>query len=150
MLLLFSILVVATQPALTNQAANPVCAIGKLALQDLDAIGHRYSGDRYYNGRSDQYHRDLLEACPALRRDIPIDLKLASDETFQRVSDPFSKSPVTILDIEVPLLNAALDKATVRMGTRCNGLCGVRLEATYVLTRAGWKRQGEPRVIAVS
>jgi hypothetical protein len=126
------------------------CEIGKLAIIDLDAISHKYPGEKYYNGRSDQYHRDLLEACPTLSSAIPSDLKLATDEIFQRVSEPFSKSPVTIFDIEVPLLNAASNKATVRMGSRCNGLCSVRLEASYVLTRAGWKRQGEPRVIAVS
>jgi hypothetical protein len=129
----------------------PVCAVARAALRDLPNISRYAPGDRYYDGRSDTYHRDVLEVCPMLRDALPPAYPLASDAVRASVGEIASPPrPVSVFAIEVPVLNARANRAIVRMSYSCTGLCGAGFEATYVLTRKGWRRQGEPRGTWVS
>jgi hypothetical protein len=150
LLLLFGIMTTAITSAPPREVDKAVCAVGKVALHDLTVIDRAPRAEKFYNGRTDQYHRDLLEVCPVLIKNLPHGFNLATNETFQRVVDLRTAAPVSIFDVEVPELNSNSDRAIVRMGYSCNGLCGARFEATYVLTQTGWKRDGEPRILAVS
>jgi len=127
-----------------------MCAIGRLALKDLPSIDRAPSSEKFYGGRTTQYHRDVLEACPKLRRLLPRRFRPATEATFKRERDIVSSSPVTIFYVEVPQLNADRTRATIRLGYYCNGLCGAEYEETYVREKVGWVRQGEPRIKSIS
>lgn len=129
---------------------SKVCAVGMAALKDLPSINNAPPSETFYNGRTDQYHRDLFEVCPQLVKHLPIGFKLATEAVFARAHELTTKTPVSIFDVEVPQLNAGSKRATVSMGYYCNGLCGARYRVTYILTDKGWEREGKPEITAVS
>lgn len=127
-----------------------VCAIGMAALRDLPSINNAPPSETFYNGRTDQYHRDLFDVCPQLAKHLPTGFKLATEAVFSRAHELITKTPVSIFDVEVPELNAGSTRATVKMGYFCNGLCGARYQVTYILTKKGWEREGKPEITGVS
>lgn len=146
--LTLSLAMAAAAPATATKAE--LCSIGRAAFADLPLINHAPKSERFYGGRSDQYHRDLLEVCPSLRRHLSGGLRLANDSAFQRERDIVGKDPVTIFRVDVPRLDADHRRAVVRMGYTCNGLCGAEFEVTYVRMRTGWKQEDAPRLVSVS
>ena len=129
---------------------SKVCAVGMAALKDLPSINNAPRSETFYNGRTDQYHRDLFEVCPQLAKHLPTGFKLATEPVFLRARELTTKTPVSIFDVEVPELNAGSTRATVKMGYYCNRLCGARFRVTYILTQKGWEREGKPEITAVS
>ena len=129
---------------------SKVCAVGMVALKDLPSINNAPRSETFYNGRTDQYHRDLFEICPQLVKHLPTGFKLATEPVFRRVRELTNKTQVSIFDVEVPKLNGDSTRATVEMGYYCNGLCGARFRASYILTDKGWERVGKPEMTAVS
>lgn len=126
------------------------CEIGGAALTDLHIIFGDDPAPRYYNGKTDVYHDDLLELCPNLIQKLPVGLPLATPDVFKRVQDIYSRSPVTIFEIDTPVVDSDLQHATVIMGYRCKGLCGAQFLITYTLHMGRWERTGEPRLRAIS
>jgi hypothetical protein len=127
-----------------------ICKVGAAALADLPDIVQAAPMERFYNGRTDEYHVDLLEICPRRRDHLPQGLKLATATEFERVRQFPSANPIGIFDVEVPVLSADGRHATVQMGYYCNGLCGTQFSVTYILREGRWKRDGQPRLLSVS
>lgn len=143
MILLIGFLSAAAPGMATPQA---VCEVGRLALRDLAVMQQDRGVDTYYEiGGSD--HRDLLDACPALRRDLPVRFPLADDQARARASvhvpvpGPALRG-VFIYQIDVPELSGDGTRAIVHFNYRCSGLCGGTTDAHYVRTPTGWKREG--------
>ena len=147
MLLIVGILAAAVASASANQ---PTCAVGRLALRDLEAISGQEKGRRFYSGRSNQYRRDLLDVCPKLAKNLSPRFEMATDDVFLRVADIQSSTPLRIFYAAAPVIEEGAQRATVKMGYWCNGLCGAEYEATYVLTSGRWRRESAPRTTAVS
>jgi hypothetical protein len=121
-----------------------------MALRDLESISGQEKGRRFYSGRSNQYRRDLLEVCPKLIKNLPPQFEIATDDAFVRVADIQSSAPLRIFYAAAPVIEEGARRATVKLGYWCNGLCGAEYEATYVLISGRWRREGAPRITAVS
>jgi len=151
MILVFASLSAAAPSAAASKA---ICAVGRVALRDLAIIEKNEGVETYYEiGGPD--HRDLLEACPKLRRNLPARFPLADDQARARASVhvPVPGLPlrgVFIYQIDVPELSDNPAKAIVHFNYRCSGLCGGTTDAHYVWTPKGWKREGGFLPVAVS
>lgn len=142
MIVLFGLLSAAAPSAAASQA---VCEVGRVALRDLTVVEINRGVETYYEiGASG--HRDLLEACPKLRSELPAAFPLADEQARARASVhvpvPGPLRGVFIYQIDVPELSEDRTKAIVHFNYQCSGLCGGTTDAHYVRSPTGWKRDG--------
>ena len=144
MILLFALLSAAAPDAATSKA---ICQVGRVALHDLAAIEKNPGVETYYEAGGPDHHRDLLDVCPNLRRDLPASFPMADDQARARanvhvpVPGPALRG-VFIYQIDVPELSDDQTKATVHFNYQCSGLCGGMTDAHYVRSKQGWRRDG--------
>jgi hypothetical protein len=119
---------------------NPICQVGRVALDDLKSINKSAQGEMYYGiGSVFPGETDLLEACPNLKNRLPNHLTIATEAILESGKDIRSSTPVTILGVQVPSISRDGHHATVRMGHYCNGMCGAWYTVMYTLTAKGWQ-----------
>jgi len=152
MIFLFGLLSAAAPAAATSKA---ICEVGRVALRDLAVIEINRGVETYYEVGGPDHHRDLLDACPTLRRNLPASFPMADDQARARanVHVPVPGPPlrgVFIYQIDVPELSDDQTKATVHFNYQCSGLCGGMTDAHYVRTKQGWRREGGFIPVAVS
>jgi hypothetical protein len=134
---LLSLMLAVAPPPMTS---NPVCQVGRVALNDLKSIDKSAQGEMYYGiGSVFPGETDLLEACPNLKSRLPNHLTIATEAILERRKDIRSSSPVTILGVQAPSISRDGHHAAVHMGHYCNGLCGAWYTVTYTLTAKGWQ-----------
>jgi len=151
-MILFALLTAAAPAAATSKA---ICEVGRVALRDLAVIEKNPRIETYYEAGGPDHHRDLLDACPNLRRDLPASFPLADAQARARanvhvpVPGPALRG-VFIYQIDVPELSDDQSKAIVHFNYQCSGLCGGMTDAHYVRTKQGWRRDGGFIPVAVS
>ena len=135
-------------------APADVCELGRVIVQDLppavpDPIDVGYYVD------SGPSRSGLLALCPNLREKLPAGYAIADYTAWARanIHAPLPgrpTAPAIIYTIGVPKLAADAQSATVEMTVTCTGLCGQGLVASYIRTRDGWRRDGQPQTKWVS
>ena len=150
--------VLVTALAATLSAPEDVCAVGRLALQELPAAtsaGPAGHPTREYVD-TDPSHTRLMQVCPALRDSLPAGYRAADAAAWARAqvhapnkAAPYWPEPATVYRVEVKF-DADGRSATVEVERSCTGLCGGATESRYVRTAQGWHQEGEPRPLWVS
>ncbi|WP_084581661.1 hypothetical protein [Sphingomonas azotifigens] len=133
-------------------AGGDICAVGRLALQELPAAPAAGNTERPVDVyvELDPSRSALGRACSTLRESLPPGYKVADDDArarmavhAPRLSEPHWPRAASIYSIEV-YLAPDTRSAIVHVEHSCTGLCGGGTESSYVHTRKGWKLKALP------
>lgn len=140
MLGLIPAILISSQPV-----PEPVCQVGKVAIIDL--LKPQSSTADHFYGNIDPARDDLLDACPALKDNLPSGYSPANAEARRRNAafrNEFSKRPAYIHSIGIPKFSSDGKTATVEFITFCGASCAGGERAVYVLSNGNWKRDSGP------
>ena len=133
------------------QAAQPgsgaLCEVGRAALVDLPSTNAKNEYVETNPKRS-----GLMKLCPQLRQSLPNGYVAVNDDARARAGQhyPTSAPPppwAGIYSVDVPVMAADGQSATVAISWECSGPCGSDTVSRYIRTAKGWRREGSPRIL---